>query len=357
MSYSVKELLKYAGINSEGGILLGQSIVVDGHDDTREYRIITHAHSDHLQGLNKSLQKAKYIISTPITYDIMKALGLIKRRYLEKYIQINYNEKIRLSDNEALILCKAEHIPGASQVLVETSDVRVGYTGDFKNPGKGTPILYDLDVLVIEATYGKPEWTRPFRDEVDSLFADLVKDLLVKGPVYVHGFHGKVQEAMMILRSHGIDAPFIATPAVYRVTKALEKHGYWFGKVYSTISLEAKDIAKSNWYVLFTHTNNYNSVKINNDIRGNTNINRIILTGWEFNEPYKRIRNNTWIVALSDHADFEQLLYYVDEARPKLLIVDNYRQGAGEVFAREVRRRLGIPAIPQPLRYVELPII
>ncbi len=344
MVKQIKDLLKYASINEHGGILLGKNIVVDGFD-YRDYRVITHAHSDHTQGLNKSLQVSKYIILTNITYDIMKSLGMIRHKYINKYVRVKYGEKIRTNEEE-LVLIKADHIPGAAQVIVELDDLLIAYTGDFKNPGKGTPIVKNPDVLVIESTYGKPEWTRPFKDEVEELFVDLVKELLSRGPVYIYGFHGKIQEAMIILRSHGIDTPFIASSAVYRVTKALEKHGYWFGKVFSHVSLEAREVMRDGWYIFFSHTNNIYNHNINNaSLHG---LNRIILTGWEFNEPYKRVKNNTWIVALSDHADFEQLLYYVSESKPELVIVDNYRQGAGEIFAREIRRRLGIPAIPQP---------
>lgn len=353
MTPNIKELLKYASINDEGGILLGDNVVVDGPCDSRAFRVITHAHSDHLLGLNKSIQTSRYIVTTPITYDIIRALGFIRRRYIDKYVQLEYGKRIVVGENETLTLYKSDHIPGASQVLVEKADIRVGYTGDFKNPGKGTPILYDLDVLVIEATYGKPEWTRPFKDEVEELFIDLVKDLLARGPIHIQGFHGKIQEAMLILRSHGIDAPFVTTSTVYRVTRALERHGYWFGKVYSSVSLEAKEVMRDGWYIFFSHTNSH-SIRSNNL---HTIASKIILTGWEFNEPYRRLRNNTWIVALSDHADFEQLLYYVEEAKPKLLVVDNYRQGAGEIFAHEVRKRLGVPAVPQPSKYVETLLI
>ncbi len=292
------------------------------------------------------------IIATPITIDMLRAMGLCPRKYAKKCHSVDYNIPINI-EGEKIVLKEAEHIPGAAQVLLEDEEnYRIAYTGDFKNPGRGTPIIRDLDVLIIESTYGKPEWTRPFKHEVESLFVDLVKDLLVQGPVLIYGFHGKIQEVMLLLRSSGIDAPFIVPPTVYRVTKAITKHGYFIGDLFNIQSLEAKEIIRSKWFVGFFHANS--SRRIEN--YGIHKYNRIILTGWEFREPYRRIDYKTWIVALSDHADFEQLLEYVEESNPRIVVVDTYRQGAGEVLAREIRRRLGIPAIPRPYGSNNMPL-
>ncbi len=316
-------------------------------------RIITHAHSDHTIGLRESLRKMDLIVSTPITLDILRAMGLCPRRYSKKCLGLDYNITIDIEE-EKLTLKKAEHIPGAAQVLVEDEEgYRVAYTGDFKNPGRGTPIIRDLDILVIESTYGRPEWIRPFKSEVEYLFVDLVKDLLVEGPVLIYGFHGKIQEVMLLLRSNGIDTPFIASPMVYRITRALMKHGFIIKDLFNIQSIEAKEIIRDKWFIGFLHANSNSKI----EEYGINKYNKIILTGWEFKEPYRRVNYKTWIVALSDHADFEQLLQYVEESNPKIVIVDTYRQGAGEVFAREIRRRLGIPALPRPHGSNNMPLL
>jgi putative mRNA 3-end processing factor len=75
---------------------------------------------------------------------------------------------------------------------------------------------------------------------------------------------------------------------------------------------------------------------------------RICVTGWEFSVPRRQIAPNEYIVALSDHADFNELLQYVSESKPKLVITDNYRTGEAVSLAREIEKRLGIPAKPSP---------
>jgi putative mRNA 3-end processing factor len=75
----------------------------------------------------------------------------------------------------------------------------------------------------------------------------------------------------------------------------------------------------------------------------------ILLTGWEFNSPYRRVGLRDWIVSFSDHADFDQLLEYVLDARPRVLVVDAFRGGeAARIFASYVSREHGIKAHPQP---------
>ena len=77
---------------------------------------------------------------------------------------------------------------------------------------------------------------------------------------------------------------------------------------------------------------------------------RIHLSGWEFGSPCRQIGEREYRVALSDHSDFNGLLQYVRESKPKMVITDNYRVGDAYVLAREIRKRLNIPAEPVPYK-------
>ena len=338
LSKVVNELLSKVKITHEHAIVFKDIVSIDGFYSESLVRIVTHAHKDHLYGLRDSIRKNPLIAMTKATYDILTALGY--RIPKEKTLTLNYNQEFKIGDL-TLSLHKAKHIVGAAQVLaVDNDGSRLVYTGDFKLPS--TPIL-DSDLLVIEATYGNPEHVRPFKYEVESLFIDLVKSGLPHGPVYVFGYHGKLQEAMEILRSGGIDAPFIAPRKVYDVTLAAIKHGLNVEGLYYDKTLEAEEIMRSKWYVYFAHIN---SPKRNYYHRVSSL--SIILTGWEFKEPLRRLNNKTYIVALSDHADFEQLLEYVEESKPKVVVTDASREGSAHILAKEIRKRLSIPAIALP---------
>ncbi len=334
---STTELLARSYVSETGAVVLGEGIAADGHLPGLIARVVTHAHNDHIVGLRESMREASLIIATPLTLEMLDVLGY--RVPAQKRLGLEPRRPVRILDNR-LVLLPANHIPGSVQVLVEWSDgFRAGYTGDFKQPG--TPVMKDLDVLVIEATYGSPEYRRPWSSEIEYLFADLVRDLLVKGPVYIYGYHGKLQEAMRVLREHGIDAPFLAPERVYRMALVARKYGIDVGEVICTCRREAEEVKKSGWYVYFTHM-----MARRNGAPANAS--RVVLSGWEFSGPYRQAGPRTWIVSFSDHADFDQLVEYVREARPRLLVVDGFREGAAEALATYVRKNLGIPAVVTP---------
>jgi putative mRNA 3-end processing factor len=244
-------------------------------------------------------------------------------------------------NNERLTLHRADHIIGAAQVLVEDEvGTRYVYTGDFKL--SNTPIL-DADVLVIESTYGNPFQVRPFERVVETALIDLVETGLRRGPVYVFGYHGKLQELMQILHGNKVKAPFIVPEKVFQVSKVCEKHGMHFGKVLLSSEEEAKAVIDRNEpCVAFYHMNSRRYVA--------RHAFRISVSGWEFSCPRRQIAENEHVVALSDHADFNGLIRYVRESKPKLVITDNYRVGDATILAREITRRLGIEAKAMPTK-------
>lgn len=326
----------FIDILNNGAIVVGNNFTIDGHAE-RNFRVVTHFHADHIPHLKKSIQSCLGIIATPPTLDVLEVFNYEIPK--KKKIGLNYNIPLGIED-ETVELVVAEHIFGAAQVIISNRDgERVGYTGDFKNPDKGTPIL-KVDTLIIDATYGKPDFRRKFKHEVENLFSDYVNDSLVYGPVRIYAYHGKIQEAMRILRAHGIVAPFIVDGKVKEVTEVAIKHGVNIRDIFYAKSNEAKEIIKNGWYIEFKH---YHEFK-NRD----KNFTNFLLTGWEFEEPIRQIDNKSRIVALSDHGDFDDIIYYIDSSPASLIITDGGRKGYSKELAEYVRRYLGKKAISLP---------
>jgi len=262
------------------------------------------------------------------------------RSYLTKTnVQtLDYGQTITHKGEKVTLHC-ADHILGAAQVLVEDKEgVRIVYTGDFRM--SKTPVL-ESDILVLEATYGNPGQVRRFGKVVETALISLVESALKTGPVQIFGYHGKLQEVMQILNNNSINTPFIATERVYQISKVCERHGMHLGKLLSLEEEEAAEIVEKNEpHVAFYHMNAKRYIS--------TAGFRISVSGWEFSGPRRQIGENEHIVALSDHADFEDLLSYVAESRPKLVITDNYRVGDAGGLAREIERRLHVPAKALP---------
>lgn len=327
-------LLKYVDVLYTGAILLGRIYEVDGFGK-RLVRVITHAHYDHIVGLNESIVHSSAIIATQATIDLLLELGYVRGKYRSifknKVVPLPYNKEVEFMD-EKIKLIPARHIIGACQVLVEVDGYKIGYTGDFKLGGE-TEIMRGLDVLVIESTYGDPKYRRPFKDDIEELFVDQVLDLLRRGPVIIYGYHGKLQEAMRILRKHGINEPFLMPERIYRVTRIAEKHGCEIGEYYSLRTNKGYMIKNSGRYIMFQHMSRAKYRKLNGDYY------HIILSGWEFNDPIKRLDPYSWLVALSDHADFDELVEYVERAGPKLVVVEAGRQGEPYKLATELKAK------------------
>jgi len=243
-------------------------------------------------------------------------------------------------DEDGVIYQPADHIWGAAQVLVEDADrTRIVYTGDFRLPE--TPII-KCDILVMEATYGNLFRVRPFGNQVEDILVSLVKESLKNSPVYLFGYYGKLQEAMQILYKAQVRVPFIVPEKVFHVSKICERHGMLFGRHLLLSSGDEAELIlqRKESCVAFYHMGSRR--RVGGDAF------RIYLSGWEFGSPCRQVGEKEYRIALSDHCDFNGLLRYVRESKPKMVITDNYRGGDAYALAREIERRLDIPARPAP---------
>jgi len=242
-------------------------------------------------------------------------------------------------EEERITFFRADHILGAAQVLVEDVEgTRIVYTGDFRL--EGTPIL-DADILVMEATYGNPSCKRAFQKDVKDLLVSLTEEGLKQGPVYVFGYHGKLQEVMQILHEANVKAPFIMPERVFHISKVCEQHGMHLGRLLLSEEREAKELMdKKQPCIAFYHMGSKGKV-------GKDHF-RIYASGWEFDAPRRQIADDEYVIALSDHSDFDALMEYVRRNKPKLVITDNYRVGHAETLAKEIHKRYGIPTAALP---------
>lgn len=326
----------FADVTENGAVLLGESLTVDGHHD-RPFRGVTHFHADHIKDLRESLRAGLSLITTKATADALAVLGY--RIDEQRKILLDYNRKIQLG-NDVLSLLRAKHVFGSAQYYVETETKTVGYTGDFKDPGRGTEIMKP-DILVIDTTYGDPSYVRPFKEEVEVMFGDHVKDALTRGPVRVFGYHGKIQESMETLRRMGVDAPFLASDRVYRMTQVAIDNGMPLQKIYEANSPEGREIIKDGWYVEFAHYNSFSRRE-----RGRWT--DFVLTGWEFSRPVSKNYDGSYKVAFSDHADFEDTVKYIEKSSPGLVILDSSRNGSVDKLRVWIEKNLKIKALPRP---------
>jgi putative mRNA 3-end processing factor len=325
-------------VTHRGAVLLGKTVACDAFEETKPIRVVTHAHADHMTGLHQSLRTCEKVLMTEATkdmIDVMRSPLFLMRGHVET---LDYGKTIQ-HDDERITFFRADHILGAAQVLVEDAEgKRIVFTGDFRIDD--TPVLYS-DVLVIEATYGSPACRRSFGVDIKSALVSLVEKGLKHGTVYVFGYHGKLQELMQILHKADVHVPFVAPEKVFQVSKVCEKHGMRIGRLLLSTENEAKELLDTNSPCLaFYHMGSQNKVGLNNF--------RICVSGWEFDSAIRQTGDKEYLVALSDHSDFNGLLEYIRRSKPELVITDNFRVSNAEPLAREIRKRFGISALALP---------
>jgi putative mRNA 3-end processing factor len=338
----VAHLESKATVTNVGAVLLGKHVACDAYDESRPIRVVTHAHADHMVGLGKSLKNCEASVMTPATRDMIHALK--GPRWLDRGAvkTLDYG-KAFIYEDETLTFHYADHILGTAQALVEDKEqTRILYTSDFRY--SRTPLV-EADILVMEATYGDPVRVRPFSMMVEGILISLVEQGLKRGPVYVFGYHGKLQKMMRILYEAKIKTPFIVPEKIFRVSKVCERHGMKLGKQLLQFDDEEAQLVltQNEPSVIFYHS--YSRKRIDGEALC------IRASGWEFTKPCRKIGANEYVVALSDHSDFNELLEYVERCNPRLVITDRYRSEAANIFAREIEKRLKIPAKAAPKKY------
>jgi len=331
-------MLSKVGVTEKGAVCLGKYVACDGFDDTRPLRVVTHAHSDHLLGLRQSLLHCESLVMTPATKDLIDVMLGPLFLMMGNVKSLDFGESLVFED-ETLELHFADHILGSAQVLVkDVEGVRVLYTSDFRV--RDTPVL-EVDALVIEATYGNPNRVRKFGGNVENLLVSLVETGLRGGPVFVFSYHGKLQEVMQILYDADVKVPFVMPEKVFHVSKVCERYGMRLGKCLLSTSDEGQAVLQEGApCVAFYHMSSRNHV--------GTDAFRVSVSGWEFASACKQVGEKEYVLALSDHSDFNGLLEYVAQSKPKLVVTDNFRVGDAEVLAREIQKRLGIKAVALP---------
>lgn len=321
-----------ASVAGNGAILLGRNIVADAHA-RRLVRVVSHAHSDHTKGLASSIRESLFIVATPTTMEMLGVLGYKLPR--EKSVALEYGRRITI-DSEDLVLVRSRHIAGSAQVVVESSEYRVGYTGDFKMPG--TKPIEDLDVLVLDATYGSPRLQRRWGDwDAVAALTEIIDRFIDQGPIWVYGYNGKLQEVMAQLRLRGVEYTFKADPVTLRLAEIASR----FYKVNLDPVEAYQGGVVDESAILFIHTSKMRSKRSMPGVH-------VILTGWELRAPAVIVDDRTFRVSLSDHATFKEIIRYVEQARPRRVVVDAYRGTDAWFTAKYIERMLGIKAEPQP---------
>ena len=188
------------------------------------------------------------------------------------------------------------------------------------------PVFRQADTLVMETTFGTPQWTFPSRNEITGTILNFVNECLGEelSPVLFAYSLGKAQEAHAILTGAGIST--VSHPAVAKMTTACRNAGCPL-----STPLIFEDTIPPN-HVLICPP----KVVRSEQFRSIPNLRTAMLSGWALKKSATYRFGVDAAFPLSDHADFPGLLEAVQRVNPKRVITVH---GYTREFAAELRRR------------------
>jgi ATP-dependent DNA ligase I len=289
--------------------------------DPKWFAFVSHAHSDHIAA------HEEIVVSERTAALMRKRLPGRRTEYL-----LPFREPQMVHGLEMMLL-PAGHIFGSAQLLLSVGGETLLYTGDFKlRPGKSAELAEwrQADTLIMETTFGLPRYQfPPTKQVVDQILAfcrETIEDRHV--PVLLGYSLGKAQEILCSLEGAGL-MPMLHG-SVYQMTRVYEQFGQSFCKY---VRYNANNVAGK---VLVCPPSASRSYMLKKIPRRRV----AMLSGWAI-EPDAVYRYQVDAAfPLSDHADYNDLVHYVDLVRPKRVFT---LHGFAAEFARDLRER-GIEA-------------
>lgn len=280
----------------EYGIRFGDHFAVDPTRKS-ELAVVSHAHSDHMKAHNN-------IIATAPTLDLAR---LQYKRFEARPLE--YGQQIEIGPAK-IRLAPAGHMLGSAQVIIDWRGDRIVYTGDFKlteNKTCQSAEIHSCDTLLIDTTYGKPHYKFPSVEECRDRLLDFVsRNLKISiTPIVLAYSFGKAQEAMKILDEEGI--PVNAYKTAFEAAEIYRKHGVKIDKV---SPLNEKPIPGS---VVVMPPGGFRYI----DVRSWGRYRTCFLSGWTLDRGNGSRGGNGFGIPFSDHASFDDIVRYVETAKPK----------------------------------------
>ena len=255
---------------------------------------ISHAHLDHMA-------RHQYALCTPATAALYRA-----RFGGRPTLEMPYRQPIEWGGLR-LTTFPAGHCLGSAMLLAEDGPASLLYSGDFKLGASATAEQAELphaDILIIESTFGHPDYRLPPRAQAIDMLYGAVRSALDSAatPVVQAYVVGKAQEVTRILTDAGFRVA--QHKAVFEISRVYEACGVSLGPYTKlTGKIEPGQVA-----VVPPGTPM---------LPGAERQVRIAVTGWAA-DPSARYRLRVdHAVPLSDHADYDELFEAVHRVHPR----------------------------------------
>jgi len=311
-------------------VAAGRSLIMfdsKARRDLKGARFVSHAHRDHLH----ILQGGEEIIATPQTLEMARSMMEVHSQSL---FPQEIGKRVKFDDAE-VVIHNAGHMLGSAQFSVHTPVGTVAYTGDINCRDMYTTKAaekVECDTLVLETTYGSPIYAFP---DLVQTSAEIVEWAVGeirrhRTPVFRVYSCGKPQEMIRMFNLF-TNVPVVTNNVVAATSSVYVRNGIPLDFL-SSDSEDGREALESGEAVLITSS----------EVSGHAKSPSLAAaTGWAMH----RRQSGSAAFPLSSHADFRQLVQYVETVRPKEVLT---LHGFREEFASYVSRKLHVSARPVP---------
>ena len=308
----------------ERGLFLTKSRLAIDVTRHRTHAFVSHAHADHMARHGLAL-------CTPATARLYcHRLG--QRRTLE----MPYHDPLEWHGQQLTTL-PAGHCLGSAMLFVSDGHTSLLYTGDFKldeSATAGAAELRPAETLVMECTFGRPQFQLPPREEVLGQFVQQVRQALDRDqiPIVCAYALGKAQEITRALTDAEIAVQL--HPEAYAISEIYQECGVALGpfeRLQEPIDTSAAIVAPPRQAKSIRIPRNRLPISF-------------AVTGWSHDSTKPPPWGCDVAVPLSDHADFSQLLEAIERVAPQRIFCLHGPAEFAELLVRRGHQAEHLPA-------------
>lgn len=299
---------------------LSRSIVADARSATGEYNVVSHAHADHL--LRNT--DASVVCSAETAALAEARVGT----------QVAHTES-----TDGITLLPAGHIVGSRAALIEDEGRRYLYTGDLSTRDRFgltgfEPV--DADELVIETTYGHPDYRFPDQRDLEAEIVDWIAD--TGDPLFLFGYSLGRAQGIQALAERATNRRIVVHDAIAKIHRVIESVT---DQRYAAVPFDSIDrLEPDDVFLAPPHLARKGQV---GDLAEQLDAVKVGFSGWAHDSSYRYRGGFDETFVLSDHCDFEELCAVVTAVDPAKVYTHH---GFDETFADHLATELGYEARP-----------
>lgn len=306
-------------VSSNSGIQVeyrGKRYALDPKSPPRsDFVFVSHAHVDHIH--NPSSEER--IIMSEETAQLAKARG--------------YDLGLPTQNVDGVELLDSGHVLGSRAIRI---DDELFYTGDASGRERGflgKCKTKPARVLVMETTYGSPEYVFPQTAKLVKEVNTLIAEIYDKGrPVVLMGYPlGKAQLLGYFFSSWG---PLYYHVAVAKMNEIHRSHGVPLreGRPFDP-KADLNSLPKGPWTMISPMSSSRS--KTMSHLKKKYGAVLVAFSGWALGQGYRYSLGADYAFPLSDHCDYPELVKLVENVSPELVYTTH---GFEREFAGDLRR-------------------